>query len=175
VWFLEIDMFRTLAAAVVVTLFTPVMPAAAAGNDALTLAAAGAAAVAEEAATASTRNSAPLATDVDWSLPAVQVGAPARGSILPTLYASLAALNAFDAYSTTKGLSRGASEANPLMKSVAGNPTALWAVKGGATAASIVVAERLWKQNRKGQAIAVMVVTNGMMAVVAAKNASVLR
>ena len=88
---------------------------------------------------------------------------------------SLAGLNAVDAYTTSKGLSQGAIEANPMMRTVAGNQTMLWVVKGGATAGSIVIAERLWKNNKKGQAIAVMLATNGMMAVVSAHNASLQR
>jgi hypothetical protein len=116
----------------------------------------------------------PLAADVDWSA-VPQAVRPSRGALLPSLYVSLAGLNAFDAYSTMKGIGRGASEANPLMSGVAGNAAALWAVKGGVTAGSIVLAERLWRQNRKAAAIAVMVASNGVMATVAARNASVLR
>ena len=117
-----------------------------------------------------------LAADVDWALPAVHIGAGAsRGSILPSLYVSLGALQAFDGYSTTTGLRRGATEANGMMKNVAGNPAAMWIVKGGVTAVSIYAAERLWKQNRRVAAIATMVATNGLMAMVAARNASVLR
>jgi hypothetical protein len=39
----------------------------------------------------------------------------------------------------------------------------------------MLIAERLWKHNNKAGAIAVMLATNGMMATVAARNASVLR
>ena len=117
-----------------------------------------------------------LAADVDWALPAVHIGAGAsRGSVLPSLYVSLGALQAFDGYSTTTGLRRGATEANGMMKNVAGNPAAMWIVKGGVTAVSIYAAERLWKQNRRVAAIATMVATNGLMAMVAARNASLLR
>jgi len=105
----------------------------------------------------------------------VHIPKPSRGAVLPGLYVSLAALQAYDGYSTMTGLQRGAVEANGVMKNVAGNPAALWAVKAGVTTTSIVVAERLWKQNRRGAAIATMIATNGLMAVVAARNASVLR
>jgi hypothetical protein len=114
-----------------------------------------------------------LAADVDWSAPPVSIR-PTRGAVLPSLYVSLAGLNAYDAYATTAGLARGAAEANPLLRGVAGSPAALWAVKGGVTASSIVVAERLWRRNRKAAAIAVMAVSNGIMAAVAARNARVL-
>jgi hypothetical protein len=87
----------------------------------------------------------------------------------------LAGLNAVDAYTTMKGLSRGATEANPLMKTLTQHPAAFLAVKGGVTAGSILVAERLWRKGRRAQAVAVMVVSNGVMAAVAARNVSVLR
>jgi hypothetical protein len=117
---------------------------------------------------------APLAADVDWSLPAVHVGDSSRG-VLPALYVSLAGLQAYDGYSTIRGLRQGAVETNGIVKGVAGNPAAMWAMKAGVTTASVVIAERLWKQNRRTAAIVTMVATNGLMAVVAARNAAVLR
>lgn len=90
------------------------------------------------------------------------------------LYVTLAALQAYDAYSTTVGLSRGAAEANPLMQGVAGNPVALWSVKAASTAGSIWMAERLWKRN-KAAAIVTMVALNGVMTSVVAHNAATLR
>jgi hypothetical protein len=116
---------------------------------------------------------APLAGDVDWSLRPFEIGGRRRPSVLPVLYVSFAVLQGFDAYSTTTGLSRGAQESNPMMRGVAGNSAAFWAVKAGSTAASIWFAERLWKNNRVG-AIVTMAVANGVMASVAARNASVL-
>jgi hypothetical protein len=120
-----------------------------------------------------------LVGDTDWSLEPIRLGShlsgTSRGALLPSLYVSLAALNVYDAYSTRAGLARGAVEANRLMQGVAGNSAALWAVKGGTTAVSIFVAERLWRKHRRVEAIAVMVVSNGMMAAVAARNAAVLR
>ncbi len=116
---------------------------------------------------------------IDWTVPAVHFGtrseSRARGSLLPALYVSLAALNAFDAYSTSTALSRGAAEANPLMRGIAGNNAALWAVKGSVTAGTVIIAERLWRKRRRAEAIAVMLVSNGVMSAVAAQNASVLR
>jgi hypothetical protein len=99
----------------------------------------------------------------------------ARGRVLPTLYVGLIALEAYDGYSTSRGLKNGAVESNTLLRRLAANPTALWAVKGGATFVSIYMAERLWRKNHRGQAIALMVVTNGLMTAVAFNNASVLR
>ena len=113
---------------------------------------------------------------VDWSAPAVHFGAAdGRGTALSALYVSFAALQIVDGYTTMTGTTRGAQEANPLMAGAAGNRAALWAVKGGATLATIYVAERLWKNHQRGQAIAVMLLSNGVMAAVAAHNSSVLR
>src|SRR5688500_3571164 len=72
--------------------------------------------------------------EIESSLPPVSIGSARRGSLLPSLYVTLTALNAWDAYSTTQGLAKGAREANPLMREVAGNTVALWAIKAGATA-----------------------------------------
>jgi hypothetical protein len=113
--------------------------------------------------------------EVDWSMAPVKFGRPSRGSVLPSLYLSLAGLNALDAHTTLRGVSLGASESNPLLKAAATHPSVLWAVKGGVTAGSVFMAERLWRKNHKAGAIAVMLVSNGMMAVVAARNMSVIR
>jgi hypothetical protein len=157
-------MFRTAAAALTLTLLV-VSPSLAADHDAAVR-------------TATTAIGAPLheaaVADTDWLLRPVEFKPATRGGALPVLYVSLAALNALDAYTTSKGLSLGASESNPMMRVVAGNQAMLWAVKGSATTGSIVVAERLWRSHHKGGAVAVMLVTNGMLAVVSARNAGVL-
>jgi hypothetical protein len=158
-------MLRTTAAAFILALGS-VIPAGAA--DAIPGATPAAPSVAAESAPAS---------EIDWTLPAVHFGQAmrSRGALLPALYVGLSSLNAFDAYSTSTGLSRGAKEANPMMRGVAGNASAMLAVKGGITAATIFTAERLWRNNRKGQAILMMVASNAMMAAVASHNASVMR
>jgi hypothetical protein len=109
-----------------------------------------------------------------WQTPIREV-LSTRGPLLPSLYMGLIGLEAYDGYSTTQGLKHGAIESNTLMRRLAANPSALWAVKGGATFVSIYVAERLWRNNHRGQAVAVMVLSNGLMAAVAVNNASVLR
>ena len=98
-----------------------------------------------------------------------------RGSGLPGLYVSLIGLQAYDGYSTSRGLRYGASEANTVLGSLANNPAALWTLKAGTASVSIYVAERLWRRRHRGQAIALMVVSNGIMAAVAASNASIIR
>ena len=143
----------------------------------LSVAAPAAAADHDAASTTATSDAADRSAgaDVDWSLPPVHFGATERGSILPALYASLAGLQAFDAYSTTVGLKGGAAEGNAVMTGIVGNTPALWAVKGGAAFASIYAAERLWKEHRRAQAIGVMIASNAVMAVVAVHNAAVVR
>jgi hypothetical protein len=98
-----------------------------------------------------------------------------RPSALPPLYVSLAALQAYDGYSTLHGLNQGARESNVLVGGLAGKPALFWAVKGGSTAVSIFMAEQLWRHHRRAEAIVTMVAANGVMAVIAARNASVLR
>ena len=102
------------------------------------------------------------------------VAANRRPSLLPGLYASFAALQMFDVYSTQRALAGGAREANPMMKTVVGNKPTFYAVKAVSTVAPMLLAERLWKQN-KIAAIAVMAASNGIMAAVATHNASVLK
>lgn len=102
------------------------------------------------------------------------IDAPSRPVALPALYAGYAALQVYDIYSTRQALARGAREANPFMQGVAGNQSSFWALKAGLTVGTIVAAERLWKTN-KPAAIAVMVVSNSVAAVVAARNGRVLR
>lgn len=117
-----------------------------------------------------------LAADVDWSLPSVHVsrGAQSRGALLPTLYGGLAALNAYDAFSTSKAIRNGSGvEANPLMRGVASNRAALWALKGGVTAGSILLADRMWRNHNRAGAIATMIVSNAVMSAVTVNNARV--
>lgn len=104
----------------------------------------------------------------------IRIPAATRPSVLPSMYVSLGALQGYDAYSTLRAVKQGAVEANPMMTGMVGNPAAFLAVKGATTVTTIYVAERLWRQQRRGAAIALVAVVNGMMAVVAAHNASVL-
>jgi Domain of unknown function (DUF5658) len=139
------------------------------------------------ASAAETRDAetAPAVAAADQTLPAPVVArrapvkldwyeAHSRPMALAPLYASFASLQAFDVYSTQRALSNGAHEANPMMKTVVGNPAVFWTVKAAATVAPMMAAERLWKTNRVA-AIAVMVASNGVMAAVAAHNASVIK
>ncbi len=100
---------------------------------------------------------------------------PRRPLVLVPMYAGLVALQGYDTYSTLAAIRNGAVELNPLMRGTTGQPAVFVAFKGATTVASIYAAERLWRNHRKGAAIALMAVTNGMLAIVAANNASVLR
>lgn len=106
---------------------------------------------------------------------AAQFKAPHRPLVLPGLYAGSAFLQGYDAYSTLTALKSGASEMNPLMKGVTKSPAVFIALKAGLTAASIMSAERMWKDNHRVTAVVMMAVSNGMMAAVAAHNSSVLQ
>jgi hypothetical protein len=101
--------------------------------------------------------------------------APSRGTALPILYGSLALLQSYDAVTTLRGVGGGGVEANPMMAGASRNPAAMWAVKVGVTTASIVAAERLWRQHHRGQAIAVMAIANGVMAGVALHNGAAMK
>ena len=93
--------------------------------------------------------------------------------LLP-MYASLAALQGLDIYTTSAAIKRGAVEANPLAKPVAGRNMASVLVKAAATAGSIYFTERAWKKNRKG-AIILMTAINVATAAVVAHNTQVAR
>lgn len=102
------------------------------------------------------------------------VPAGPRPTFLPMLYASLIGLEGVDGYSTSRGLARGATESNPFVRWAVDNPATLWAIKGAAAVGSIYVAERLWKRHQRTHAVAVMVVSNAVMAAVAARNFSAI-
>ena len=95
-----------------------------------------------------------------------------RPKLLPALYAVTVLTQVLDAHSTTSALSRGGREVNPVMQGVASNRGALLAVKMGAAAGTVFVAEKLWRRNRTA-AIALMVAVNVATAGIAAHNYSV--
>jgi hypothetical protein len=126
-------------------------------------------------AVAADETAAPAFTSLETT-PALPIADPvSRPAVLPALYASYAALQVYDAYSTKQALAHAARETNPLMQQVVGKQSVFWAVKASATATTILAAEHLWRKNNKKGAIAVLVASNAVAAVVAARNASVLR
>ena len=100
---------------------------------------------------------------------------PHRPLVLPMLYAGFAFLEGFDVYSTITALNDHAREANPVMKTIAGQPGPFLAVKVGVTTLSIASAEHLWKQGHRTSAIATMAALNVFMGYVAVHNAQVRR
>ena len=105
----------------------------------------------------------------------INIPQPTRPAALPALYVSLAGLQAYDGYSTIKGVRDGATEANPLVGGLANQPAAFWTLKAVSTATTIYFAEQLWRQHKRGQAILTMVVANAVMGAVAAHNTSVIK
>jgi hypothetical protein len=97
-----------------------------------------------------------------------------RPASLPVLYASLAGLQAYDGYSTLHGVGGGANETNPFVGGLARQPAAFWTVKAVSTVATIYFAEQLWRQHHRTQAVVLMIVTNGAMGAIAARNGSIL-
>ncbi|MGH9384238.1 MAG: DUF5658 family protein [Vicinamibacterales bacterium] len=93
---------------------------------------------------------------------------------LAALSVTSAALQGLDAYTTLTAIKHGAVEANPLMRGAVRNPAVLIAVKSSMTAATIYAAQRLWPRN-KVAAVALLAVSNGVMATVVAHNMSVIR
>ena len=111
--------------------------------------------------------------DPGWVIPARADIKEDRPKALVPLYATFIALQGMDIHSTRRGISSGAAtEANPLMKGVAGNTGALLAVKAASTAGVIFGVEKLRKKNRVA-AIALMVVINSATAYVVQHNYSV--
>jgi hypothetical protein len=89
-----------------------------------------------------------------------------------SLYVSFAVLQALDARSTLAALRNGGAEANPLMAGAASNPGALLAVKMGAGAATIFVAEHVAKRNPVASLL-IMAAMNSAYATIVAHNYSV--
>lgn len=97
-----------------------------------------------------------------------------RPMILPALYGASAFLQGYDAYSTLSVLNRGGVEVNPVMKGITKSPAAFIGLKTGVTMLSIMAAERMWKSRNRVGAVATMIISSGLMTVVAANNARVL-
>ena len=101
------------------------------------------------------------------------VPAPRPAALMP-LYGSLIGLQALDFDSTRRAVASGAGrEANPLMRSVVGQPAALLAVKAGATGAIIFASERLRKTHHPAAAVMLMIGINSAYAMIVAHNYAV--
>jgi hypothetical protein len=161
-------MFRTIAFSAALIVLASVVPAVAADETAAAAAPAARADRAAEPAPA-----ADLDASVTMFVGPKRAPAPSRGGLLPSLYMSLAGLQAYDALTTMRGLSAGAVEANAVMGGLAQSPIALVAVKSSITAGSILMAEHLWKSGHKAHAIGMMMASNAVMVFVGARNSSV--
>ena len=98
-----------------------------------------------------------------------------RPRALPVLYAGSVLLQGLDVHLTVKSLDLGGIEANPIMRGVVKRPAVFIAVKTAVAGLTIYAAERLWRSRHRKAAVVLMAVTTGMMAIVGAQNASVVR
>jgi hypothetical protein len=93
-----------------------------------------------------------------------------RPRLLLPSYIVFAALQGIDAFTTVRAMDSGvAREANPLMRPFAGNAGAMFAIKGAATAATVLAVEKLWTRDRRA-AIVTMIALNAAYALVATHN-----
>jgi hypothetical protein len=91
---------------------------------------------------------------------------PAVSPALKALFASHAAVNALDVYSTLLAKGQGAREMNPIMD---GGSARMLGIKAAGGVCTYFVVRRIAKQNRKA-AIVTMLVLNGVTAAVAVNN-----
>jgi hypothetical protein len=109
--------------------------------------------------------------------PSLEPSAPRqaeRPAALVPLYVSFAVLQGLDAHSTSESIGRGAVEANPLMKGLAGHRVGLVAIKAAGTAGVIYASERMWKRS-KPAAVIFMIAANSAMAWVVQHNYRIAR
>jgi hypothetical protein len=95
-----------------------------------------------------------------------------RPSMLVPLYGVLGALQSLDTYTTlrgTGGQSLGIREGNPIVK----HHAALFVAKAATTATMVLLAEKMWKKNRKAAVIAVLA-ANAVTGAVVAHNYRVI-
>jgi len=98
----------------------------------------------------------------------------ARRPLLFALYGGAAVIQAYDGVTTMRVLRAGGYEANPVMQAITKNQKTLIAAKLGATAATIIGTESLWRGNHKWAARVVGFAANSAMAAVVSHNAKVL-
>ena len=92
-----------------------------------------------------------------------------RPGLLPALYATLGAVQAWDVYSTSLALKAGAREANAAAAPFTSNKGSMFGLKAATMAGTILCAEKMWKKNRVG-AVVMMAAINGATAAVAMHN-----
>src|ERR1041385_4202639 len=95
--------------------------------------------------------------------PRIAAAPAGRSQAFAALATSYVALNALDIYTTTKAIGSGRGvEANPVLGSVAGTPTALTAAKIATTATTLILASRLSKQHRTASVVLLVAANIGM-------------
>ncbi|MEO7189932.1 MAG: DUF5658 family protein [Vicinamibacterales bacterium] len=99
---------------------------------------------------------------------------PTPSTLMLSLYASTALMQALDVHSTLTAFSAGAVEGNPMMKGIAGNKAAFIAMKAGVAASTIFATRALAKKN-KVAAIATLLAINSAYAMVVDHNYKVAR
>jgi len=116
----------------------------------------------------------PATATAETALPPAPAATRSSRGVLIPLYASFAALQALDAHSTSRGIHRGAVEQNPMLLSIADNPAALFAVKAGVAASTIVIADKVRNRSRVG-AIVLMAGLNSLYATIVVHNYAAVR
>lgn len=96
---------------------------------------------------------------------------PQSGSstLMNSLYASTAVMQALDVHSTLSALGNGAREANPFMAPVTGNKAAFIALKAGVAVSTVLAARNMAKRN-KVAAVLTLVAVNSAYAMVIKHN-----
>jgi hypothetical protein len=100
--------------------------------------------------------------------PAPVIDTTPRG-LRPSLYAGLITLQALDTHSTFRAIDGGHSEQNPLMSWTLEHPAAFISMKAAATAATVLVAEKIRKRYPK-RALVFMAAVNAAYAVIVVHN-----
>jgi hypothetical protein len=108
----------------------------------------------------------PAVPPVDDANPQGARVAAHRPPALIPMYVTFASLQVLDAHSTSRALDRGAVEANPVMRGLAGNTAALLALKAAGTTGIVYSAERMWRRNRTAAVLFMVAANSGMAWVV---------
>ena len=126
----------------------------------------------------------PVTWAVDWTAyqPAGIVAPPAPlvlqrrltdPDFVKKMYYGFAALQAADAVTTVVAVNRGAREANPLLQHASRNPAAMFALKAGVVAGTVITLEKI-RKDHPVVAVASLIAINSTLAVVAVNNVSVV-
>lgn len=119
-----------------------------------------------------------VANDTDQQqvpvIPGRRFGDRAGTTLMVSLYATTATMQALDVHSTIRALDRGAVEANPVMGGIVQNRTAFIATKAAVAAGTIYAAHQVAKKNKVAAAITLIAI-NSAYAFVAHHNYKVAR